>query len=186
MEILAVLRPGDPARSPRPARVPLRVAAVFLDVAIFVALVSLILFRWGRPDGKARWTVHGLAACGTMLLWPLYWLTTEAWFSGTLGKRLLNLTVFSLAGSDLEFHQVLKRGVSKVVDLPTLGLISSAVAFSNPLRQTPGDLWAGTVVTEDKLVQQWRHGADGHKFDDWLTSFKKREPARKGDEGPVA
>ncbi len=121
-----------------------------------------------------------------MLLIPFYWLTTELWFSGTLGKRLLGLTVFSLAGSVLEFHQVIKRSASKFVDFPTLGLFSLCVALTNPLRQTPGDLWAKTVVTEDKFVQKWRFGSETGSFDGWLKGFKNREADAPGSGGPVA
>ena len=130
----------------------------------------------------------GLPACGLIFLLPAYWLIPEMWFDGTLGKLMVGLRVFSLAGSPLTGGQVVKRNVAKLIELSSLYFVSAIVAFSNPLRQTVGDLWAKTMVTRASALSTWRHGPGAPDFGQWLKSFPKPDTveASPRPEGPVA
>ena len=176
------LKPGNPATSPPPASRWRRFGAVLLDVLAFATIYTAVFALWGTKDPNGKWILNGLPACGTMLMFPVYWLATENLFGGTFGKRFLGLRVFSLAGPELEFRQVVKRNIGKLFEAPMLWLFSIGFSFANPLRQTPGDLWAKTLVTEDRFLREWRYGPGEHDFSGWLESFKK--PDSGGDPGP--
>jgi uncharacterized RDD family membrane protein YckC len=179
--LFQVLAPGDPAKSPPPARISRRIGSAALDLTLFVAIFFSLAILWGHREGNG-WRARGLAGCCLLIFIPIYWFGTETWFGGTPGKLLLGLEVFSMEGSELEASQVVKRNLAKLLDSPFLYLFSALVALTNPLRQTAGDLWARTMVTESRTLRQWRYGSDGRNFDDWLGSFKK--PPNQA--GPVA
>ena len=181
MALLKPVQPHDPASAPPPAPVVRRIAAAALDLVLFVALFAGLTILWGEKEGRG-WRARGLAGCCLILFIPVYWFVTETWWSGTPGKLLLGLEVHSLDGSELHASQVIRRNVVKVLDSPFLYLFSALVAFTNPLRQTAGDLLAKTMVTESKALREWRCGKDGKPFDEWLGSFKK--PGTTS--GPVA
>jgi uncharacterized RDD family membrane protein YckC len=71
--------------------------------------------------------------------------------------------------------RVLKRNLRKWIDMGTFGLASIGVALSNPLRQSIGDLWAGTMVVETSRYAAWR-AQSGETFDDWMSTFRKPTP----------
>jgi uncharacterized RDD family membrane protein YckC len=179
--LFEVLQPGDPSKAPPPARFGRRIAAAVLDLVIFVGLFMGLMMLWGEREGDA-WRARGLAGCCVILFVPIYWFGTETWFGGTPGKLLLGLEVFSLTGFELSASQVFKRNFVKLFDFPFLYLSGAVVAWTNPLRQTAGDLWAKTMVTESKALRAWRYGSVDGTFNGWLESFKKPE----NSSGPVA
>ena len=166
----------------------MRALAAVIDLAIFAAVFLLVETHWGRRTEPMKWQVNGLPACALIVFPPAYWLITEGCFAGTPGKLALGLRVFSVSGSELTFAQVLKRNVVKLLESPMLYLTSAAVALTNPLRQSLGDVWAKTMVTEVTTVQAWRAGPGGQSFDQWLKGFRKpeRPEASTLPGGPVA
>jgi uncharacterized RDD family membrane protein YckC len=179
--LFQVLQPADPAKAPPPAPVGRRIGAAALDITIFLAVFVGLTILWGEREGGG-FQARGLGGCSLILFIPIYWFATETWWKGTPGKLLLGLEVWSLNGSELAASQTVKRNLVKLLDSPFLYLFSALVAFTNPLKQTAGDLWATTMVTQSKALKEWRQGKDGRSFDDWLGSFKTPE----GSGGPVA
>lgn len=182
--LFSVMQPGDSGTAPPPAPLFLRAIGALIDLGIVAALFVLVGNYWGEQIEPSRWQVNGLPACGVMLFLPTYWLGPETWFGGTPGKLIVGLRVFSLAGSRLVFAQVLKRNVVKLVEFPTFYVTSAIAAFSNPLHQSVGDLWAKTMVTRAKSLETWRAGSSSPEFHDWLRSFSSKPTTPP--EGPVA
>ena len=172
-----VLEPADPARRP-PAVALFRRGLAFLIDLIIVAAVNVIAgIRWGTETQPMHWQMNGLPACAMMIFLPGYWLVSESLFGATPGKFFLDLRILSLRAGDLEFGQVLKRNLVKLIDLPSVGLVSFMVAVSNPLRQSLGDLWAGTMVVDATVYAKWRAGSTNVDFKSWLKSFDREKLA---------
>ena len=165
------LPPGDPERAPPPASLRRRAAAAVIDLVVILGIDFALASGFGSEIEPMRWELKGLPACGLMLFLPSYWLVPETLFGATLGKALLGLRIYSLRGADLTFSQVLKRDLVKALDAADLYMMGFVVSLSNPLRQTPGDLWAGTMVVEAASLARWKASGSGLGFEDWLKSF---------------
>lgn len=93
-----------------------RILAKIIDVfpSVLIAGVVFVLGRLMAGGSlQGAWFLFGpLALIGAMLLWPVYTITTEYWWSATLGKRLMGLRVVQESGARITFGQSLVRQLS--------------------------------------------------------------------------
>lgn len=155
------------------APLSLRAVATVIDVVLCGAAMAAIFLTTAHPTQAGAWRLNTCWGAGLVLFLPGYFLVTEGVGNATLGKRLLNLRVVSEDGAEPQSGQLLKRNLVKALEAPALWSISCLLVLLRPSRQTLGDLWAGTVVTQVARWSAWRHGTDGQDFAAWLDSFRK-------------
>jgi uncharacterized RDD family membrane protein YckC len=158
---------------PRPAAFARRAAAVAIDVSVFVGVQIAIGMRFGTQDRPWQWRTTGLLGCALILFTPMYWVLPETFFGKGLGKLLLGLRVWSLDGKEPTSLQLLKRSACKLLELPIGFTPSLLMAMTNPLRQSPGDRWAGTLVCNEEDIARWRAGGLALPFSEWLRSLRR-------------
>lgn len=139
---------------PEYAGVWIRFAAIVADLvllcAVFFPATRVVKGTWLMSAGDHRWT-RGLFITDPLCLaflavMFLYFVLTEAWSGGTVGKRLLGLRVASVTGS-VGLRRSLIRNVLRVVDsLPTLGIVALILISTSQERARFGDRVAGTRV----------------------------------------
>jgi uncharacterized RDD family membrane protein YckC len=149
----------------RPARLPSRALALFLDCLVMilpgflvVAIVREILIRFDEALGAAALTV------GTALLFVGYPVLSETlWRGRTLGKRALGLRVIRDDGGPLRARHAFTRAlVGLAIEFPGLLLpflcwpVGILTMLSSTQGRRLGDLAAGTVVIHERDPLPWR------------------------------
>jgi uncharacterized RDD family membrane protein YckC len=178
------LQPSDATGQPAPATLPHRLCATLIDVLVFWIVLSGFVLWWGVRIGTG-WYVGGMPAIGVLLFVPLYWLGVEAILGASVGKLLLGLRVLSLDHFDLTAAQSIKRFLAKCIEASFLWLPSCWLMATTPLRQSAGDIWAGTFVVTTTAWNQWRGDSGRESFRAWLSSFPKNaENAGRESESP--
>jgi uncharacterized RDD family membrane protein YckC len=141
----------------RTAGVPSRVLATLLDVLVQgVALMLLLVLvgvtsRWSSPAVAA-----GLLITVMLLVYLGYPVLMETLMKGrTLGKMALGLRVVRDDGGPIGFRHAVTRGLMGLfVEKPgiTFGAAGVITALLNERGKRLGDLAAGTVVIQERVV----------------------------------
>ena len=133
----------------RPAPLPRRIAAAFVDSLILVLAWIILMLASGQnspiptPGSLRAVTVAYLAA----LVFSYYFLM-EGIFAATVGKYLLKLRVFGKNGELCSFGAAFKRNLFRIVDwLPFLYVVAAIAIIATKDRQRIGDRLAGTIVS---------------------------------------
>jgi uncharacterized RDD family membrane protein YckC len=126
-----------------------RIAATLIDSSLFFVIFGLYVMKFGEPNDEGGYTINGLPSLLPELLWFVYVVLTERFFSATLGHMLFGLEVVPLRGSKLTLVKVFKRRLADFVDLGiTFGILALVLNRVMPMHQRLGDMWAGTVVID--------------------------------------
>jgi uncharacterized RDD family membrane protein YckC len=146
----------------RTAGVPSRVLAALLDAAVQTVLMLLGIFLVGVTAQWLSAAATGALLIGVVLLVLLaYPVVLETLLRGrTLGKMALGLRVVRDDGGGIRFRHAITRGlIGLFVEKPgfTLGFAGLVTALLNERGKRLGDLFAGTVVVQERVVS---HRAD--------------------------
>ncbi len=133
----------------RPARIPTRMLATAIDVALIVGASLLFSYVVATVGGSSA-RQEAVSLAGALIILFGYPITSETLSRGrTLGSLALGLRVVRDDGGSIRFRQALLRGLAFwAVDFAPWtafcgGLVSAAL---NPNSKRLGDLIAGTVV----------------------------------------
>jgi uncharacterized RDD family membrane protein YckC len=120
-----------------------RMLAALIDLAVVGAGAAVILFAAGVLGGDGAGIGAPLAA--VVAGWGLYYyFACESGGGQTLGKKLMNLRVVRVDGSDAGMSEVAVRTALRVVDTVVVGLVTMLVTGER--RARVGDLAAGTMI----------------------------------------
>ncbi len=124
-----------------------------VQLLLFGGLVLLITFSAGGSSGAALAALTVMAYVLAGLIYPV--LSETLWRGRTLGKMALGLRVVRDDAGPVAFRQVFVRGlIGFIVEKPGFTLGSAAVLTSllHPSGKRLGDLAAGTVVVQERVV----------------------------------
>jgi uncharacterized RDD family membrane protein YckC len=147
--------PESPALMParREARfVAFAVDALVLALLVvpFLALAGLTVLlqsAWLEVDPTLGEWLIGAAVVGVWLAVPPLYAVLGALSSGTVGARLLRLSITDEEGGELDTDRAVKRALLLYPSTWVLGL-GHAMAFWDPLGRGLHDRVAGTIVVE--------------------------------------
>jgi uncharacterized RDD family membrane protein YckC len=140
---------ADNAREVQIASLGMRALAAFGDFVI----LGLFAIAYGLAFGKSAaegygFTVDGTPAAIMYVVFFAYFIVTEAVWSATPAKRLLDMRVVrDTDGGNIGWGESVIRNILRVVDIfPVLYLVGFFFAVSSPKTQRLGDRIARTVV----------------------------------------
>jgi uncharacterized RDD family membrane protein YckC len=125
-----------------------RTLATFLDWALFLVIFIPYykVYAIQNPE-DGSWSLKGLPALGSMMIWVIYFPIAEYKFGNTLGHYLLKLRVYSLSTDNLTFIQTFKRRLCDMIDIQwCFGLLAIILIKNTEKHQRLGDIWAKTIV----------------------------------------
>jgi uncharacterized RDD family membrane protein YckC len=135
----------------------IRIIAFVIDSIILFIIAGILLFIVLAPLFIAS-ALYGLwLGWGNVLFWPfaagilsvLYFTILEVWWGGTIGKKLMGLTVQMTNGSKITLDKAFIRNISKIYGL--LVFLDWIVALVTPgadRHQKYSDRIAGTTVVQ--------------------------------------
>lgn len=140
-----------------------RVYAGFIDLLVCIGLLfgiglamTMLTVRFGAAVSAASaWARAFLVLAGFAVFWG-YFVVCEWLFDGqTIGKRQLGLRVVRDGGYSVGFAAAAIRNVMRAIDMQPgilylFGIISAVLSRSG---KRLGDIVAGTVVIQEKLVE---------------------------------
>jgi uncharacterized RDD family membrane protein YckC len=135
----------------------IRIIAFAIDSIILFIIAGILLFVVLAPLFIASALAGLWLGWSNILFWPfaagilsvLYFTILEVWWGGTIGKRLMGLTVQMTNGSKVTLDKAFIRNISKIYWL--LLLLDWIVALVTPgadRRQKYSDRIAGTTVVQ--------------------------------------
>ncbi len=137
----------------RPARIPTRLLATGIDLAVIVGASLLISYVIARVGGSTALQEAASIAGGLIVMFG-YPIATETLTRGrTLGALALGLRVVRDDGGAIRFRQALLRGLAFwTVDFaPWTGFCGGLIAAAvNSSSKRLGDLLAGTIVVRTR------------------------------------
>ena len=140
----------------RPARLPSRLVAGLIDLAVQSALlVTLeVLLRAAAPSVNNAVTAS-LQIVVVFVVLAGYPITSESlWRGRTPGKAAMGLRVVRDDGGPIGFRQALVRGLAGMfIERPGVTFFLGAVGCSllNPASKRIGDVLAGTLVLQERV-----------------------------------
>ncbi|GAA5066445.1 RDD family protein [Streptomyces similanensis] len=138
----------------RPARLPSRMLAVLLDLAVagsaYVAVSLGVVVATASMDDAAR---IALSIASFLLVLVGGPIAVETLSHGrSLGKLACGLRVVRDDGGPIRFRHALVRGAIGVVEiLMTLGVIACVASFVSARGRRLGDVFAGTLVVRERV-----------------------------------
>ncbi len=142
------------------AGVGVRLAAQAIDALLLVAVFVVVSYAvYLVMAGAGEFAVVGEEP-SSLPLWIAFltgaflyfWLCEGVW-GRTPGKRLLDLRVIRADGAPAGLRRSLVRTLLRPVDLlPLIYVLGAGVVWLTPHRQRLGDLAAGTVVVQRRMV----------------------------------
>ncbi|KAA0930522.1 RDD family protein [Streptomyces apricus] len=138
----------------RPAKLPSRVLAVVLDLAVwviaYVAVLVVLALSTAALDDAAQAAV---AIAAFLLLLVGGPIAVETLSHGrSLGKLAFGLRVVRDDGGPIRFRHALVRGAVGVVEiLMTSGVVACIASFVSARGRRLGDVFAGTLVVRERI-----------------------------------
>ena len=119
--------------------------------AVFFPVTRLFKGVWLMGQSEHGWQYGWIVTDPLCLIFLLvigiYFVSTEALFGMTPGKRALRLRVTSTSGDSITFKQALIRNLLRLVDaLPALNILGVLLIIRSPERARFGDRMARTRV----------------------------------------
>ena len=135
------------AAAPHGNRILAKIIDVLPSVLVFVVVFLLGRMMAGGPFQRTWFMFGPLALVGAMLMWPIYTVAAEYWWSATLGKRLMGLRVVQESGARITLGQALVRQLSLVFQVL---LFDCLFALFTEKRQRACELLSKTRVVRAK------------------------------------
>jgi uncharacterized RDD family membrane protein YckC len=138
----------------RPAKLPTRVLAVVLDLAVavaaYIAVTIALVASTAALDEAARMAVSIAAFILLLVGGPI---AVETLSHGrSLGKMAFGLRVVRDDGGPIRFRHALVRGAVGVVEiLMTFGIVACIASLVSERGRRLGDVFAGTLVVRERI-----------------------------------
>lgn len=151
-----------------------RIVAGLLDMIVLSVLAAGLAQRTSI-DSAASWRIEGWRLALLLTTMTAYFLVTELVVGATLGKWVLGLRVYDVAGTRPTPTQIVKRNALRPIDgLPVGYLIGFIVMMTNRDRRRIGDLVSGTYVRVDPAgsptVASTTPPPGGRRHEGWLVA----------------
>ena len=132
-----------------------RFLAGLIDYSIIFTFFYVFVYSFGQPNNEGGYSVNGILALVPVLFWFAYTVLLEVLFDATLGNSIMGLKPKSLIknNGELSFSQSLKRHLLDPIDMFPFGLIGIMTIKNIDRNQRLGDIWAKTIVTDNKDYQ---------------------------------
>jgi uncharacterized RDD family membrane protein YckC len=168
-----------------------RFIAVFIDYAIWTALLTLLILIGAMvlPSMtilhrvSLNWAVGIFVLLIFLLHWGYFTLFEALWNGRTPGKRLARIHVIHRSGRAIRFAESLARNLVRFVDyLPSLYAVGLVTIFLSRQNQRLGDMVAGTLVVRDQEIETPYWGELGSRtitaaaFADTYAESRERAP----------
>ncbi len=128
-----------------------RIVAAIFDYGIIYGFTLAYLIHYGTIDAEGKYTVSGLKAFPTMLIWFVFTIGLEQLLGATIGNGIMGLKVVKEdAINKPTIIQSLKRHLLDVPDMLFFGLIAIVLIKNTPKKQRLGDIVAKTLVIRDR------------------------------------
>jgi uncharacterized RDD family membrane protein YckC len=132
-----------------------RFFAGLIDYSIISTFFYVFVYSFGQPNDEGGYTVNGILTLVPVLFWFAFTVLLEVFFDATLGNSIMGLKPKSLVknNGELSFSQSLKRHLLDPIDMFLFGLIGIITIKNTDRNQRLGDIWAKTIVTDNKDYQ---------------------------------
>lgn len=127
-----------------------RFIASFIDYIVITCFFMIYVYNFGEPNYEGGYTVHGIKALVPIIFWFIYLIVIESLFNATVGHFLLGLKVVKIDYSRIDFINSLKRHLIDPIDFFLFGIPAMICIRNTELNQRLGDLWAKTLIINDK------------------------------------
>lgn len=132
------------------AKLRMRIFATLIDYIVFGCLFFFFITKYGEPNTHGGHTVTGLKAFIPLLFWLIYFVLIESSISATAGHFILGLKVTKVDNNRIRIVDSLKRHFLDPIDFFFFGIPAIITIRNTPLNQRIGDLFAKTIVVNDK------------------------------------
>jgi uncharacterized RDD family membrane protein YckC len=146
-----------------------RFVAVLVDGVLFVFMSLFVGLLTGggyshTSEGTHEFGVNSgpRSTLLALLLFFGYYVSCEALFGRTLGKRVMSLRVVSHDGAPIGLGAALVRNLLRIVDGLFFYLVAAISVWASPKRQRLGDRAAGTFVVHNSSEVARIRSAAGH------------------------
>ena len=127
-----------------------RFIASFIDYLAIGCFFMMYTYKFGVPNEDGGYTVSGLKVFVPLIFWFIYLVIIETLINATLGHFILGMKVVKIDNSRIDFTKALKRHLVDPIDFFLLGIPAMICINNTALNQRIGDLWAKTIVINDK------------------------------------
>ncbi len=132
-----------------------RFFASFIDYSLIFSFSIIYIKMYGSETGDGTLAVQGIMALPPMIVWFIYFVLIETFYSATLGHKALNLLVLTENRQDIGLEEAFKRHLLDPIDF-FIYAIPAIIAIKNTeKKQRLGDLWAKTIVVDTTDVEQY-------------------------------
>ena len=135
----------------------------FLALIIDHILISIISFVILSLSDELFPDYAGIAIYSIVILYFLYFVFTEYFFGKTIGKNIVNLTVFDKDGQRPSFWQSILRNLTRIIEINPffLGPFPAAIICAiNKRSKRLGDIIAKTYVIRDVDLNRDTNASD--------------------------
>jgi uncharacterized RDD family membrane protein YckC len=127
-----------------------RIFATLIDYIVIGSFFTFIVYYYGEPNENGGYSLYGAKALIPIAFWFIYLIVIESNFNATAGHYLLGLKVKRIDNDEIDFIDSLKRHLLDPIDFYFLGIPAIICIKNTALNQRIGDLWAKTIVVNDK------------------------------------
>lgn len=132
-----------------------RIYATIIDYVIYCLFFYVYIMFFGQENDEGGKTVSGLLALPIFIVWFIYFVGIEAFYSATLGHQSFNLKVRTLNRKDIEFTHAIKRHLLDPIDILFYGIPAIIAIKNSDKHQRIGDMWAKTFVVDTTDPEQY-------------------------------
>jgi len=127
-----------------------RFLASLIDYIIIGCFFMVFVYKYGEPNEDGGYSIHGLITFVPLGFWFIYLIVIESLLNASIGHFLLGLKVVKTDNSRIDFVDSIKRHMADFIDFFFFGIVAMILIKNTNLNQRLGDIWAKTIVINDK------------------------------------
>jgi len=127
-----------------------RFFASLIDYIVIGCFFLIYAYKFGEANEEGGYTVYGFKALIPLGFWFLYLIVIESVFNATVGHFVLGLKVIRTDYGRIDVIHSLKRHLIDPIDFSFFGIPAMICIKNTELNQRLGDLWAKTIIINDK------------------------------------
>jgi uncharacterized RDD family membrane protein YckC len=127
-----------------------RFISSLIDYSVIGCFYLVFSVQFGEHNTNGEYSVNGIMALIPLGFWFIYLIVIESSFSATFGHFLLGAKILRIDNSRISFVDSLKRHLIDPIDFFMFGIPAMICIKNTKESQRLGDLWAKTIVVNDK------------------------------------